>query len=169
MADISVEIILVQALGFVALALGVRAFLSHDDRRLKLFLTAQSLVLCVHFFLLGAGGGAAASLITGIRNFSSLFAKVKHAAPLFIAFYVAFGVYSYQSWTDALPICGSIISTIGFFYLNKIPMRLCALCATSLWLVHNMAVGSIGPLLMELLIFTANVKTIYALRQNSRV
>lgn len=167
MPEILHNAVFIQAVGFIACVLGIAAFLSHHDRKLKILLIIQSLTLSLHFFLLGAGGATVATLVSAIRNFAALFAKLKRLAPFFILVYVVFGIYQYREWTDILPITSAIINTVAVFYLQKVPMRLCMLVATSLWIIHNAAVVSLGPLLMELFIFTANVRTIRSLRKKS--
>ncbi len=168
MSAVTSNIFFIQAIGFVAFVFGVAAFLSHDDRKLKILLTVQSYALSVHFLLLGANGAVVTTFIAGTRNLVSLFAKVKFFAPLFVALYIIFGIYYYEKWTDILPVTSGVITTMGIFYLERIPMRLAFLCASSLWIVHNILVMSIGPLLMELFILTVNIRTIRTLHRLKR-
>ena len=154
----------IQALGFIAFGLGVTALLSHDDRKLRILMTAQCLTLAIHFILLGASAAAIAVLISAVRNYVSLYARNrKHLALVFIALYLILGHNQYQDWVDLLPIIGCIISTIGFFYLKDIPMRLFMLATTFLWIIHNGISISIGPFLMEVCMFIANARTIMVL------
>jgi hypothetical protein len=162
------NIIFIQAIGFIAFGLGIWAFLSHDDARFKILLTCQCTFLCIHFGLLGAYGGMAAAFITGTRNIASLNANLKWMVPGYIILYLGLGAFFFRSWIDLLPITGSIISTIGLFYLKRVPMRLCSLFSTFLWIIHNGMVGSIGPFFMEIFIFLANIKTINSLRRKER-
>lgn len=165
MIEIFQNAIFIQVLGFIAFALAVTAFSSKDDIKLKKLLVVESFVLSVHFFLLGAHGGAIASAITGFRNFASLRSKLRILGVIFAILYIALGAFAYDGWIDALPVIGSVMSTVGLFYLKKIPMRLCALFSTTLWIIHNLMVGSIGPLFMEIFIFAANLRTIISLKK----
>lgn len=161
MADILSNPAFIQSIGFLALILGSWAFFQHSDYKLKALLIAQSSVLAIHFFLLGANGGFIAAIITTLRNTSSLFDRLKNIAPLFICMYIILGFYSYEIWVDVLPIVASVLGTIGFFYFDKIKMRLFALTGTSLWIVHNLTVMSIGPFFMEVFLLFINLRTIY--------
>lgn len=152
-----------QLIGYIAFFFGIVAFLSKDDKKLKILLAIQSYTLSLHFFLLGASGGMIAAFINATRNLVTLKSRMKILAPYFIAFYIIFGAFKYTNIIDLLPIVGSTIATYAFFYLEKIPMRLCLLVTTSLWLVHNGLVGSIGPFLMEIIILIANGKTVMSM------
>ncbi|MBI3441022.1 MAG: YgjV family protein [Proteobacteria bacterium] len=157
-----------QIIGFAAFFFGVYAFVHKNDRYLKKLLIAQSFILTLHFFLLGAHGAIASTFVSGLRLVASLFGNLRHLAPLFIILYIVLGFIRYQHWYDAVPILGSCVSTIGFFYCRDIKMRLCSLFSTCLWIIHNTAVGSVGPLLMEITIFVVNLRTILTLSKAHR-
>ncbi len=164
---VSGNMIFIQAIGFIAFGFGIWAFLQKDDKRLKIIQAIQSLILATHFFLLGSQGAVVACVITAIRNITALTSVAKTLAPLFILACIGLGLYRYNVWTDILPTLAVLVSTIGIFYLEKVPMRLCLLFATSMWIIHNAAVGSIGPFFMELFMFTANINTIRRMRRDS--
>ena len=152
-----------QIIGFIAFALGITAFLQKDDKKLRLVMMAQALTLCVHFIMLGRHTGAAAVFITGVRNGVSVFGWAKKVAPLFFISVLGFGWYTYDSPVDTLPILAGIIGTTAFFYLSGIRMRLTLVMASSMWLIHNILVGSIGPALMEGFMMCAGVYRAYML------
>lgn len=162
------NIVFIQFIGFIAFGLGVTALLNHDDKKLKILMTAQCLTLSIHFLLLGAEAAAAATLIAGIRNIVSIYTRIKSLAILFITTYIVMGYLRYEEWVDLLPTIGCILSTIGFFYLKDIPMRLFMLATTTLWIIHNAVSVSIGPFLMEVGMFIANLQTIYAIYQKQK-
>lgn len=166
MADFIYHPFFIQALGGVAFIFGVWAFSCKEDARLKKIMTAQCAALSVHYFLLQANGGAIAVFITGLRSYASVYKKLKHLGIIFIIFYIVFGFYRHEQWFDALPIIGSIVSTFGFFYFEKIPMRLCVLFSTALYIVHDAVVMSIAPFFMEIFIFAVSIRTIYAISKN---
>lgn len=156
----------IQAVGFIAFAFGVAAFLQKDDTRLKKLMALQSFTLALHFALLGSNGAVVATTVSGVRNIMAIYKNLKPVAPVFLLLYLGLGIYGYEKWTDILPIAAVLTTTIGYFYLEKIPMRLCALFATSCWIIHNTVLGSYGPLLMEIFMFGANARTIYGLYKN---
>lgn len=155
-----------QALGFLALGLGVYAYSQKDDRRLIILMIIQNAVLCLHFAMLGR---ATASFMTGLlslRNLISLQKGAKALAPLFIIFYLVFGYASYEDWQDILPPINSCLTTIAYFYMRGISMRLIFLFVSLSWLIHNIVSGSYGPAIMEAFLLLANFRTIYLMRQD---
>lgn len=127
---------------------------------------AYCTVLIPHYYLLGAGGATVAISLAAIRTHASLYKNLKKTAPFFIAAYFVLGIYRYEIWVDILPILGSGVTTFGLFYLNKIPMRLCSVFSSILWLIHNAVVISIAPFFMEAFLLVANLLTIYRLHKN---
>jgi hypothetical protein len=141
--------IIAQIIGFIAFALGITAFLQKDDKKLRMIMTAQGLTLSLHFFLLGAHTGAALACISGIRNLMSVFSWGKKLAPFFYALILFMGWYTYESPVNLLPVFAGLIAVAAFFFLSGIRLRLALVCGSSLWLIHNIFVGSIGPSIME--------------------
>ena len=152
-----------QAIGFLAFGLGVTGFLQKRDQRMKSIMTGQAVIMAVHFAMLGAYGGMVAAGVTAVRNMAAMSARARPLAPVFILIYIVLGYFSYSVWYDVLPIIAVCIGTVAFFYLEGIATRLCLGGATSLWLVHNIAAGSIGPSLMEIVNLGAHFTTIYRL------
>ena len=158
-----------QGIGFVAFAFGIASFLQKDDRRLKLLLTAQCLMLTIHFFLLDAQGGAAMTFIGMVRNgMAATGRNLKRFAWGFIGLFVAAGIIRFEEWVDALPVLSSTLGSYAIFYLKKIPMRVCFFIAGCSWLIHNIVVGSVGPSVMEAVMIAANLRTMLALHRESK-
>jgi hypothetical protein len=154
---------LVQGLDFLAFAVSIYAFSRTSDTQLRIGQAAQSLILALHFYLLGAHTAATMSLLTVVRNFLSLHKKIRHLAVMFIGIYIAFGIYTYNELVDILPILSTLLGTIAVFYLSGIKMRLAMMLSTTFWIIHNAIFISIGPLLMELFILTTTARTVYRL------
>jgi len=160
--------IFIQGLGFVAFGFGILAFLQKQERHLKIIQTGQCLFLLIHFILLGATGGAIAAGIAGVRNIFSLITTTKKIAPFFMSAFMVLGIWGYDTPIDILPIIGSICSTISIFYLSGIKMRLGFLFSSSLWIIHNVVVMSYGPFLMEVLISSSLLLTIFRLHKDQK-
>ena len=152
-----------QIIGFIAFALGVTAFLQKDDKKLRLIMMAQALTLCVHFILLGRHTGAASVFVTGVRNGVSVFGWAQKIAPVFFVAVLFFGWLTYDSPVDIFPILAGVIGTTAFFYLSGIRMRLTLVLSSSMWLIHNIIVGSIGPAFMEAFMMGAGIYRAYML------
>jgi len=159
---------LVQVLGFLAFFISLYAFSRTSDQHLRIGQAAQSFVLALHFYLLGASSAAAMSFLSGIRNYLSLHKNVKNVAVLFIVVYLVVGIYTYEELVSILPVISALLGTTAVFYLSGIKMRLVMMLSTTLWIIHNAVLVSVGPLLMELFIFGTTARTVYRLRKSSK-
>ena len=139
--------------------MGVSAFLQKSDRKLKALNATQSLVYSVHFSLLGNFSAAACSLLAGFRSFASLRTRSRILAAVIIALNVAFGLVFAKNGVGWLPVIGSCLGTLGFFFMRGVRMRLVLLAGTFLWLANNILSGSIGGTALEGTIATVNVMT----------
>lgn len=161
--ELSPYILFTQAIGFLAFFVGMYAFTSKDDGKLRLWQAVQCFFLSVHFFFLGAQTAAGITMLAGIRNIIALRTKSTHIAPLFLALYVIVGVIRYEVPLDILPTCSALLGTIAIFYLSGIKMRIFLMAGSFLWVIHNALVFSIGPFFMELFIFIVTAHTAYTL------
>jgi hypothetical protein len=148
-----------QCVGYVALVLGVGAFLQKKDRRLKYLLVGESLAYTVHFALLGNFSASASSLISCVRSFLSLKVRSRWLAVVIVAIYVASGIAFARSGVGWLPVIGSAVATVAMFYMRGIPMRLVLLSSTLMWLANNIISRSIGGTLLEASIAVINIST----------
>ncbi len=153
--------IIAQIIGFIAFGIGVASFLQKDERKLRILLGASGATLCLHFVLLGAYTGAAAVFVTSTRNVLSIYGWAKKFAPLFYLAVIGFGWYTHDDLVDIFPVLAGICGTTTVFYLSGIKMRLGFIAGSSLWVVHNVMVGSIGPTLMESMMIGASAYRIY--------
>lgn len=149
-----------QCAGYVALVLGVGAFLHRDDRRMKLLLSVESVVYGAHFLMLGNLAAAGSAMISAGRTYLSLrsrslwLAAAAVALNLGVGFKVAHGALSW------LPILGSCTATVAFFTLDGARLRLVLLATTLMWLVNGYVSRSICGVVLEALIATANATTL---------
>jgi len=128
----------------------------------------QSVLLSVHFFVLGAHTAGIMAAISSLRNYLTLFEAARKTVPFFIILYLFFGVYAYDVPKDILPVAASCIGTYALFYTKGLTLRFWLFIGGMCWLVHNAVSISIGPTLMEMMLVAANGRTvIYLLRQKS--
>ena len=139
----------IQGLGFVAFAFGVSSFWQKKDGHFRGLLACQSFALSIHYALLNQHTGAVVTMINALRNLLAIRGNLKPLVPLFVLFYFAFGISRYQEWYDLLPVLGSSLATWATFYLKGITLRRVYICATLMYLLFNIIIGSIGPALME--------------------
>jgi hypothetical protein len=149
-----------QCFGYVACVVGVAAFLQKSDRRLKLMSVGQCLVYAVHFVLLGNLPASASSLISCVRSVLALKRRSPLVPALIIVINVAAGAALVKGGAGWLPIIASCAATVAIFTMQGVPLRMVLLSCTFLWLANNILSGSIGGVLLELVIAVVNASTI---------
>jgi hypothetical protein len=148
-----------QIVGYVALVLGIAGFLQKSDFKLKLLIGGESTAYMVHFFLLGNPVASAGAAVNAVR----LFASTKWTAPWLAVLFIAANLI--VGWLTATTVLGwtliafNCIATYATFLLRGVPMRLCFLSSTCVWLVNNIVSGSIGGTVLETCIVIANSTT----------
>jgi hypothetical protein len=152
-----------QLVGYVALVLGVAAFLQKSDTRLKVLISAESVVYIAHFILLGNYPASGSALVSCVRNLTS----IKSRAPIWIAVFlvmnIAIGLVFAKSALGWLPIVASCLATVAVFRMEGVAMRSVLLVCTLLWLANNLLSGSIGGTVLEAIIAVVNAVTILRL------
>jgi hypothetical protein len=156
-----------QLAGYLALALGVTAFLQRSDRRLKLFNATQSLAYALHFVLLGNPPAAASAIISSCHGFLAVRYRSLLLAAAIIAVNLAVGAALTSTRAGWLPIAATCIATAAIFTLNGIPLRGALLACTLLWLANNLYSGSIGGTVLELANAVINVTTMIRLARTA--
>jgi len=157
-----------QLLGYLALVLGVSAFLQRDDRRLRLLLVAECAAYGLHFALLGNPSAAASVSVSAARNLASLRFRTAWLAAASVAANVALAVALGTHGRGWIPVVGSCLGGIAIFTLEGIPLRLLLLTSTALWLTNNVLSGSVGGTILESLIAAASVSTVVRMAQAAR-
>jgi hypothetical protein len=149
-----------QIFGYLALVLGIAAFLQKRDQRLKILSASQCVVYAVHFFLLGNAPAAASASVSTARSLLSMRFRSPFLVALFLVVILWLGVHFVRTPAGWLPIISSCASTVAMFLCRGITMRVILFGCTLLWLANNLICGSIGGTILELLIGTINISTI---------
>jgi hypothetical protein len=154
-----------QCVGYIALFLGITAFLQKTDRRLKFMIGSQGLVYAVHFLLLGNLPASGSSFISCVRTFLALRYRSLWLAAAIVVFSIAMGGVLVGSGAGWLPILASCAATVAIFTLDGVPLRYVLLVCTILWLANNIITGSIGGVVLEVFVLSANAWTILRMSQ----
>lgn len=149
-----------QCAGYVALVLGVGAFLSRDDRRMKILLSVESVAYGAHYFMLGNLAAAGSAGISAGRTYLSVRSRSLWLAAAAVALNVCVGLRVAHGGWGWLPVFASCVATVALFTLDGIRLRLVLLTTTLMWLVNGYVSRSIGGTVLESLIATANVSTL---------
>ena len=148
-----------QLVGYIALALGITAFLQKSDDRLKFFNATQGLFYALHFILLGNLPASASSLTSSLRSFLALRYRSWVLGTVMFCANIGLGVAFARTRAGWLPVIGSCIATVAIFTLKGVPFRAMLLASTLLWLANNLITGSIGGTLLEVANATLNITT----------
>lgn len=152
-----------QLVGYVALVLGVAAFLQKCDTRLKVLIAAESIAYVVHFILLGNYPASGSALVSCLRNLTSIKSRAPVWIAVFIAINVTIGATFAKGFTGWLPITASCLATWAIFRMSGVAMRIVLLVCTLLWLANNILSGSVGGTVLEAIIAGVNLTTIIRL------
>ena len=152
-----------QLFGYVALVLGVAAFLQKCDTRLKVLIAAESIAYVIHFILLGNYPASGSALSSCLRMLVSLKSRSGWWIGVFIAVNVAIGALFAQGAAGWLPIAASCLATVAVFRMRGVVMRISLLICTLLWLANNILSGSVGGTVLEAIIAGVNLATIVRL------
>jgi hypothetical protein len=149
--------------GYVALVLGVSAFLQRQDLRLKVLIVAECVVYAAHFALLGNPPAAVSALVTAARTGLSIRWRARWLAAasgaLTILLALAVGTHG-RGW---IPVFGATVGGAAMFLLHGVALRLSLLVSTACWLTNDILSGSVGGTLLETLVAMASISTIVRL------
>lgn len=154
---------LAQILGFVSLFLGISTFFQKSDRKLKILMLIFNINHMLHFVLLGAMVSAVTALLAVFRSAAAIYTSSKYITALFVILVLLTGLFVVKDIYDTLPLVGMIIGTCSMFLLKGVQLRIGFIFASLFWLANNIIVGSIGGTLLEIILFTVNISTIYRL------
>ncbi|BDG04173.1 YgjV family protein [Anaeromyxobacter oryzae] len=149
-----------QLVGYLALVLGVTAFLQRDDRRLKLLVSAESFVYVVHFALLGRPPAASSAAVSAVRTLVAVRYRSAWLAVASVAVNAVLALALSTHGAGWLPVIGSCLGAVAVFTLEGVPMRLVLLTSTAMWLANNVVSRSVGGTILESLIAATSISTI---------
>jgi hypothetical protein len=152
-----------QAIGFIALIVGVSAFLHRDDQKLRYYLTAFTFLMAIHFFMLGLWTAAIMALLGSTRNYVSSLTNNIWVMLLFLLAAWLLAIPNSSEWVHLLPVIGVSLGTWAVFREKGIRMRFLMAIGTVCWFSHNFLVGSIGGVIIEGIFLVVNTRTMLKL------
>jgi hypothetical protein len=157
-----------QLFGYVAFFLGINTFRQKNDRYFKLYMVGECIAYVIHFYLLGNPSASASAAVSATRSALSLYTRSVWVAIGVIVVNTIIGASLVEHWWNWMPLIASCIGTLALFLLEGVRMRIVMLFGTALWIVNNLASGSIGGSALELVIFTVNSYTVWQMRLDAR-
>ena len=153
-----------QRFGWGAFLFGMACFLQTSDLRFKQFMALECAAYVVHFLMLGQWTASASATVSLGRSVAAVRYPFKAVGLFFMGLSLACGAMLYTSWVSWLPILASVLGTYALFFLKGVPMRFVMLWGTTLWLVHNYWVGSVGGTVLEAVLCITNLVTLLRMR-----
>ena len=159
-----------QALGILATVITGISYQMNTKRSLLLVQTAATACTCLAYLLLGAASGFALNMVCIIRNVVFFFQKGsgKHhmlSASLLAAVMVVLGALSWQGPVSLLIIVALAANTVFLSFGNPQLLRKSILATSSLVLLYNIFVFSLGGIANEALAIGSSVVGIFRFRQ----
>ena len=155
-----------QVVGCIAFFVGIAAFSQKSDVRFRYILTVFSVLMAVHFFMMGATVAGIGAAINATRIYASLKTQSRKLMWIFITLMWVMTLPLITHFFELLTVMGSSLATWALFSKQGIALRFFILCNTVCWLIHNFWIGSIGGTLVEGSFLFINLMTMYRLYSN---
>ena len=143
-----------QILGIISAILTLLSYQMKVKKKIMLFQTIATAFTCISFLFLGAISGFALNIVCLVRNgvFSIVDTKKQYSrwlGALFSVIMVVFGVISYQYWFSLLITVALVGNSIFISLDSPQTLRKSILFTSSLVLIYNAIVFSIGGMVNE--------------------
>jgi len=152
-----------QLLWFIAMFIGISWYIVTDDRKtIKIFIVS-CVFWILHFIYLLNYGALAATVVWLIRLILSL--KYQKNISVFmgiIALTIAVWIYSFNGQAiSMLPLIATSISSYGFFFLEKLRLRMLLAGVSLMWLFYHLNTGSMSWVANEVIVQGTILYSVY--------
>lgn len=155
---------IIQALGFTALAVNVVGFSTSRDQVLRRLIFLSASLFCMHYVLLGAYVAGLSLALSGLRSLISLKYKGNSWFFGFAIVQTLLSLAIYDTPIDILPWAASLLNGYAMFCLSGVRMRVVMLFGAVLWCANAVIVGSWGGALNDTMNGTLLLITIYRMK-----
>ena len=157
-----------QILGYVAYTLSLAGALQKNDKKLFLLFAVSALLFGIHHFLLGNFSACLSKVIVGLRMYLNIYFKGAIIAYPFAAIALISGYYSYKNVYSLLPVAAVVIATFFAAYSGGAKLRICFLFCCFLWLVHDIAGGSVGGVIEDMTNISLYAFTLWRMKKDKK-
>ncbi|MGB1291914.1 MAG: YgjV family protein [Pseudoalteromonas sp.] len=161
--------LLSQCLVGVATLLDLASFQFKSRRLILLCLFSSVLLTACHFFMLDQPSAGWLMLIAAARYLYCAFARRYMVMLGFIILSMVAVFITWHSWLSGLALIATLVQTLASFQAKDFKLRILMIVGTSLWMAHNIMVGSPIAVLMECLFLTSNIIGLYRFYRPSSV
>ena len=160
-----------QLMGLLAVALGFVCFQMRSHKKLLVLQTIATTLFSIHYFLIGATSGLALNILAIVRNLIYYNRDKKFFSGWFFPVLLSLGMgvvgaLAWQSWYSLLIIIALMINTLFLAVPSAQTIRKSILLTSTMILIYDIFVLSIGGIINEALAIISSV--IGILRMNRR-
>ncbi|MGE4558889.1 MAG: YgjV family protein [Desulfobulbus sp.] len=153
--------LLSQILAAIAIGFDLLSFQFKNRQQIIACLSVSCLLIATHFVLLGVWTASGLALLAAVRLVAGYLTTSKRVMLLFVTVSILVAALTFHGLLSVLSCLGAVCGTIGSFCREDKHLRLVMMCATSLWLVHNILAGTPTAVLMEALFLSSNLLGYY--------
>ncbi len=146
-----------QVLAAIAFSSGIFAFWQQQRSAMLKFWFISAILNASHFGLLGQYEAALFVGLTAIRFLVAALQPRQYWMLLFMAAATVILLTTYSSPLNLLPYTAAMLGTFGSFQTRVGLVRLCMAVGASIWVLHNILVGSPVAVMMELAFLLSNL------------
>ncbi|NMM40018.1 YgjV family protein [Pseudoalteromonas arctica] len=150
-----------QCLVAIATLLDLASFQFRSRRLILLCLFSSVLLTASHFFLLEQQSAGWLMLVAAVRYLYCVFARQYLAMICFMGLSTLAAYLTWQGALSGLALGATLIQTVASFQSQDLRLRIMMVVGTSLWITHNILLGSPVAVLMECLFLASNVLGLY--------
>ncbi len=148
---------------FIAMLIGISWYIVQEDRTtIKIFIVSCVFWL-IHFVFLGNWGAFWATFIGLVRLILSL--KYQGSWNVLFAILIAslwFWILTFDGKIlSILPLIATAVSSYGFFFLQKIQLRLLLWLVSCMWLWYHLETWSLSGIVNEIIVLCTIAYSIY--------
>ncbi|PZM85722.1 hypothetical protein DLH72_01490 [Candidatus Gracilibacteria bacterium] len=151
-----------QGLGVIAMLISILGYSQKDDKKTTKIFIGSSSVWMLHFYFIGTYSAMVSCIVGIARLFLSL--KYKRNKKIFfgiIAATLVLGAMTYEGKLSVLPIIASCVSAYGFFFLERIRLRLFMFVSSLCWVIFSIGNFSIGGIISDSIVLMILIFTMY--------
>ena len=146
--------LIIQLIGFLALAASLISFQFKKHNHILLLRTASELIFALQYIFLGAWTAAIMDGISVVRNmlYTALVKKNRPTTPVIIVFslfVIVTGLIAYDGIISLLPIVSKLLTTVSYGMKKERWLRFITLPSCIFWIIYNAYVGSAAGILAD--------------------
>ena len=161
-----------QILGLIATVITVVSYQANEKKKLSIIQSCATLATCLGYLFLGAWSGFALNIVCLVRNGAFYFIKKESllyrvAAILLSVLMVGVGMLSWQGPISLLIITALALNTLFMAFGTPQILRYSVLFTSSLVLIYNVYVFTVGGILNEGLSIVSSLIGIFRFAKRS--